>query len=238
VETLDPTGLTAERYEGELARIQPEVLLACWKTPPLPTTLPPQLKYVCYLAGSVKKLLTRAHLEQGLLVTNWGGSISRVVAECALMMTLAALRRAGRWIPAMHRDGAWKDPRDETASLFGRRVGLHGFGQVARELIKLLAPFGVQLEICAPETDPVLYAAHGATRTESLEDLFSRCDVIIEVAPLIPATVGIVTESLLRRICPGGVFVNVGRGGLVDEAALERVARDGKIQVALDVFGV
>jgi len=182
--------------------------------------------------------VTRAHLERGLLVTNWGGSISRVVAECALMMTLAALRRGGYWIPAMQRDGAWKEPHTETASLFGRRVGLHGFGQVAREIIKLLAPFEVDIALCAPETDPALYAAYGVRRVHSLEELFSGCDVIIEAAPLIPATAGIITESLLRLIRPGGIFVNVARGGLCDDAALARVAREGRIQMALDVFGL
>jgi phosphoglycerate dehydrogenase-like enzyme len=46
-----------------------------------------------------------------------------------------------------------------------------------------------------------------------------------------------VTERLLRLIRPGGVFVNVGRGAVVDEEALLRVAREGQIQIALDVYG-
>ena len=153
------------------------------------------------------------------------------------MLILSALRRAGHWIPAMQRPGAWKDGRTETASLFGRRVGLHGFGGVARELTRLLRPFGVEISVCAPETDPELYATHGARPTATLEELFARSDVIVELAPLIPETAGIVTERLLRLIRPGGVFVNVGRGATVDEAALIRVAREGRIQVALDVYG-
>jgi phosphoglycerate dehydrogenase-like enzyme len=234
---LDPTGLDEPGFHRRLAAADPDVLLAGWKTPALPAALPPRLGYVCYLAGSVRKIVARAHLENGLLVTNWGGSVSRVVAECALMLTLVGLRRAGHWIPAMHHPGAWKDGRTETASLFGRRVGLHGFGLIARELTRLLRPFGVEIEVCAPETDPALYAAHGARPTASLEQLFARNDVIIELAPLIPETVGVVTERLLRLIPAGGVFVNVGRGAVVDEAALLRVAREGRIQVALDVYG-
>jgi SSS family solute:Na+ symporter len=233
---LPPAGPDYAAYDRELEALDPEVLVAGWSTPPLPARLPPHLRYVCYLAGSVKKLLTREHLEGGLVVTNWGGAISRVVAECALMLTLAALRRCGHWIPAMHGAGAWKEGRAETASLFGRKVGLHGFGRVARQMIPLLQPFGVEIGICAPETDPGLYAAHGASRVATLEALFSDHDVIIEVAPLNAATAGIITESLLRRIRPGGVFVNVGRGGVVDEAALARVARENRILIALDVY--
>jgi phosphoglycerate dehydrogenase-like enzyme len=214
----------------------PDVLLAGWKTPPLPAELPPRLRYVCYLPGSVRKLVGRAHLEGGLLVTNWGGSVSRVVAECALMLTLVCLRRAGHWMAAMRRPGVWKNARTETASLFGRRVGIHGFGLIARELTLLLRPFGVDIEVFAPESDPVLYAAHGACRAASLEGLFANNDVIIELAPLNPGTTGIVTERLLRLIPAGGVFVNVGRGAVVDEEALLRVAREGRIQVGLDVY--
>jgi len=234
---LDPSGMGEAAFRRALATADPDVLVACWKTPPLAGALPPRLDYVCYLAGSVKKLVARGDIEAGLKVTNWGGSVSRVVAECALMLALVALRRAGYWIPAMHRPGAWKDGRSETHSLFGRKVGIHGFGLIARELVRLLRPFQVEIGVCAPESDAALYAAHGVRRVAGLEELFAGSDVVVELAPLIPETVGIVTEALLGRIRPGGVFVNVGRGAVVDEAALLRVAREGRIQVALDVYG-
>jgi phosphoglycerate dehydrogenase-like enzyme len=237
VRVINPAGMDAAYFHRALAEADPDVLLAGWKTPAVPASPPPRLAYVCYLAGSVKKLVSRPNLEKGLLVTNWGGSVSRVVAECALMLILASLRRAGHWIPAMRQPGAWKNGRTEAASLFGRRVGLHGFGLIARELTRLLQPFGVEVNVWAPETEPALYAAHRARRVASLDELFAGSDVIVELAPLIPETVGIVTERLLRLIPEGGVFVNVGRGAVVDEAALLRVAREGRIQVALDVYG-
>ena len=233
---LDTAKLSKADYYRELAAIDPDVLVVCWSTPPLPAAAPPRLRYLCNIAGGVRTLIAREHLERGVIVTNWGGSISRTVAECALLLTLACLRRAGHWIPAMHIAGAWRDHHIDTASLFERRVGLHGFGQVARALIKLLAPFGTEIGICAPETDPALYAAHGARRFASLEELFAWSDVVIEVAPFNPATAKVVNEPLLRRLRPGAVFVNVGRGGVVDEEALLRVARDGQIQVGLDVY--
>ena len=236
VDLIDTTDLAEASFHAHLERLNPEVLVGCWRTPSLPGRLPSSLKYVCYLGGSVRRLVTRAHLEEGLVVSNWGASISRVVAESALMLALASLRRAGKWMPAMQRDGSWKDSSLETASLFGRTVGIHGFGRVAQELTKLLRPFGVPIGICAPETDEAHYARHGARKISTLEELFSSNDVIFDLAPLIPATTGMITEALLRRIRPGGVFINVGRGAVVDEAALCAVAREGKIQVGLDVY--
>lgn len=233
---FDPLVASAEEFHRALAGANPEVLVTCWKTPPLPETLPPNLRYVCHLAGSIRRLVTRAHIERGLLVTNWGGSISRIVAEWALFHTLSCLRRATHWTHVMHREGGWKTAGTETASLFGRRVGLHGFGLVARELVRLIQPFGCAISACAPDIDAAVEARYGIRRAASLEELFANNDIIIELAPLIPATVGSVTEKHLRLIPPGGVFVNVGRGAVVDEAALERVAREGRITLGLDVF--
>lgn len=234
--SLDSTACDRDAFIAALREANPEILIAAWKTPLLPDELPPNLRYVCYLCGSVKRLVTRRHLEQGLLLTNWGGSISRIVAEWALFHILSCLRRATFWALAMHLDAAWKNGDTTTASLFGRTVGIHGFGQVARELTLLLRPFGTKVMVYAPDVDASAEARFGVRPASSLDELFSENDIIVELAPLIPETTGVINERLLRMIRPGGVFVNVGRGAVVDEAALARVAQEGRIQVGLDVF--
>jgi phosphoglycerate dehydrogenase-like enzyme len=88
----------------------------------------------------------------------------------------------------------------------------------------------------APDLTAELAHAYHVERAASLEALFAENEIIVELAPLIPATTGLVTEAVLRRIRPGGVFVNVGRGAVVDEAALLRVAREGRISIGLDVY--
>jgi phosphoglycerate dehydrogenase-like enzyme len=235
---VDPTGLTAEAFARELTAANPDILLGCWKTPPLPEVLPGRLRYVCYITGSVKKLISRAHIERGLLVTNWGGSISRTVAEAALFHILACLRNASHWAIAMHQPGvaAWKNGLTDARSLFCRSVGIHGFGPVARELVGLLKPWNCPVTALAPDLTAELARAYGIERASSLDTLFAENEIIVELAPLIPATTGLVDERLLRLIRPGGVFVNVGRGAVVDEAALLRVAREGRISIGLDVY--
>ena len=235
VNSLD---LSEAAFHRELALTNPEVIVACWKTPPMPAVLPPRLRYACHLTGSVKGLISRDHLERGLLVTNWGGSISRVVAEGALLHILCCLRRLPTWCLAMHRAGAWKSIDTETASLFGRRVGLHGFGLVARELVKLIRAFGVEINVCAPDVTPAMEREWGVRNEPSLDALFAENDVVVELAPLIPETFRAVSEERLRLLRPGSVFVNVARGAVVDEAALVRVAREGRVQFGLDVFEV
>lgn len=233
---VDGNALAPGQWEALLWDFEPEVIVACWSTPPLPERLPESLRYVCYLAGSVKNLTTRTQIENGLLVTNWGSSISRTVAEWALFHILACLRQAGHWVVAMHRDGGWKPRALQTASLFSKRVGIHGFGAVARDLIHLLRPFEVAISVCAPDIDQASADRMRVRICPDIETLFSGNDIIVELAPLLPETVGLVKERHLRMIPPGGVFVNVGRGAVVDPAALLKVAAEGAIQFGLDVY--
>ena len=238
VKTPLPEGTTIADH---LARTGAEVLVSCWSTPALPKDLPVggdgQLKYVCHLTGTVRNLIPRELIERGLKSSNWGSGASRTVAEGGLLLILAALRRSNYWAVAMHRDGLWKDRwKVVTESLFGRSVGLHGFGAISRELAKLLRPFGGKISTYSPSLSDEALEKAGVSRASTIEDLFSSNDVIVELAPLTPKTEGMVNEKILRLIKPGGVFVNVGRGAVVDEEALVRVASEGKIQVALDVF--
>ncbi len=235
--TLRPDELTPERWAERLHAADPGVVLACWKTPPLPATLPPGLRYVCYLAGSVRKLVSREQIEAGLLVTNWGDSISRIVAEGALLHILNGLRDVTHWTIEMHAHGAWKTPETRTASLFGRRVGIRGYGRVARELLALLAPFGCDIGVLAPDFSPEAAADCGIRHIPTLDDLMADHDVVVELAPLISETTRSIRLEHLQRLRPGSLFVNVGRGATVDEDALLQIAREGRVHIGLDVFG-
>src|SRR6266404_8417180 len=217
-----------------------DILISGWQTPSLNSTLQPvdlkPLRYVCHLAGTVRKLVPRELIEQGLVVTNWGGSISATVAECTLMLMLMALRRASHWSVAMHRDGAWKNGSSFTQSLLGRRVGIHGFGSISQCLVPMLRPFPPRIQAYSPSMPDAIFSSLGVKRLASLEELFAESDVVVELAAATPENYHIVTENHLRLIPEGGVFVNVGRGCVVDEGGLLRVAREGRLQIALDVF--
>jgi len=234
---IDPTDMPPEDFAAEVTSINPDVLVGCWETLPLPTELPSRLRYLCYLTGSVQRLITRQQLEDGFLVTNWGPAISRTVAECALFHTLACLRRSTHWTFKLHQEKGWReDDFDQVKSLFERKVGIHGYGAVAREFLKLIQPFDCDVSVFAPDFDEAAAQQIGGRVAESLELLFATNDIIVELAPLNPHTTGSVTEKHLRSIRPGGVFVNVARAAITDEDALLKVASEGDLQVGLDVF--
>jgi len=216
------------------------ILVSAWQTPSLNSTLKPadleQLRYVCYLAGSVRKVVPRELIKRGLIVTNWGGSISGTVAECTLMLMIMALRRASYWAVAMHRDGGWKNGSTFTQSLLNKRVGIHGLGSIGQCLIPMLRPFTSHIQAYSPSIPKAVFAKLNVKHLQSLDQLFAESDVVVELAAATPENLHMVTEKHLRLIPDGGVFVNVGRGCVVDPEALLRVAREGRLQIALDVY--
>lgn len=232
--------VSPDGWENLLESLQPAVVVSAWSTPSLPERwlLRPgcPLRYVCHVVGSVRQLVPRSFLERGGLVTNWGESVCGQVAEHGLLLALAALRNTARWSAFIARAPDTRRIEElGTKTLFGRRVGLHGFGGVARALLPLLAPFSVSIAAFSTGVPPELMRTAGVRPCGSLEELFSTCDVLFECEALTPATAGSVSAALLAALPDDGVFVNIGRGGIVDDAALQHEARTGRLRLALDV---
>lgn len=230
-------GMDAAEFAAELERRNPEVLVGGWSTPRLPDPWPSNLRYVLYVSGSVKNIVSRAHLEKGLVITNWGNSISRIVAEAALMHLLNCLRQTVHWTLHMHITKGWNEDAPPAWSLYGRQVGIYGFGFIARELSRLLKPFGSEVMTFAPGVPDEVLDDHGVIRATSLEQLFAENPAVVNLAPLTAETTDTIRREHLESLPAGeGVFVSVGRGPVINEDALIECARSGRIQMALDVF--
>ncbi|MBE7157308.1 MAG: hydroxyacid dehydrogenase [Rhodospirillales bacterium] len=237
--SLDPTA-----WEFLLCERQPDVLVTGWGTPTLPERYAAapdlSLQYVCHLAGSVRQIVPRALIEKGVLVSNWGTLTSVAVAEHALLLTLGALRNLPAWNDYMNVWPRYSKPPVhlplETRLLHGKRVGIHGFGSIARALVRMLAPFGVELAAYSRGVPAELFERHGVARCGSLKELFSRSDVLVECEALTPQNQGTVDAATLRCLPAGAAFINVGRGQLVDEDALAQIAVEKKLRLGLDVF--
>jgi phosphoglycerate dehydrogenase-like enzyme len=215
----------------------PEVLVTAWAAPRLSDAVLATVRYVCHVTGGVRHLLTEDQVASGrFLVSNWGSLPAESVAEAGLMMALASLRDVSRWYRTMHVERAWRHEFPSTRTLFQRRVGIHGFGAIAQQLVRLLQPFRTQIAAFSEGVPSSLFAEHGVEEAPSLESLFSASDVIFEVESLTPRTEKTVSAEVLGKLRAGSIFVNVGRGAVVDEAALVAIARRGEVAIALDVY--
>jgi len=241
IDVVDPTRLGPdEDWRGVLLRVAPAVIVSGWTTPPLPADWLARedcpLRYVCHLSGSVRRLVPRGFIERGGWVTNWGGLAAPLVAEHALLLALASLRDLASWLGERGAAAGIGVQTALTRTLFGRRVGVHGCGGVARHLARLLAPFGCDIVCWSRGVPDDVVRSAGMTPAASIEELFTDRDVLFECEALVPGDEGWINASLLARLPDGALFVNVGRGRMMDEPALLAEALSGRLRVALDVL--
>ncbi len=199
---------------------------------------PETLRILATYSVGVDHIDIDAARRRGLIVTNTPDVLTDATAEIAVLLTLAAARRAGEG-ERMVREGRWQrwSPTGFLGTgLVGKQVGILGLGRIGRAIAARLKPFGVDLHyhsrnpVDAPEISALTY------HPSSL-DLFSACDVVIIAAAATAQTRHIVNAAAIDALGPQGVLVNVSRGDLVDEDALISALTDGRLAAAgLDVF--
>jgi phosphoglycerate dehydrogenase-like enzyme len=229
---------------AEIIDFKPAILVSCWSTPALPPGMVDHpgftVRYICHLVGSVRSIIPRRFIENGGVVTNWGGLVAPQVAEHALLLSLALLRNLAEWRPFIQQRNplARENTADrlQTMTLHGKKVGIHGYGVIARALIKLLAPFGVDVTVYSEGVPEAVFRRDGVRTAGTLKELFRAREVLFECEALTPGNRGSVTGEILAGLCDGAVFVNVARGHVVDEPALLREAASRRIRVGLDVM--
>ena len=192
-----------------------------------------RLKLVAHTAGSVYGIVDGDVYEAGARVVGANRLFAESTAEGAFTYILCGLRRI-EYYTGRVRNGQWKEVDFQNQGLLDKKVGLVGFGQVARNLYNYMKPLRAQVSVCSPEVDEAMASEYGVKRT-NMEELFSTCDVISIHAALGEGTYHIVTEKLLRMMGPGTLLVNSARGAIIDEEALALVLREGKISAVLDV---
>jgi phosphoglycerate dehydrogenase-like enzyme len=211
------------------------------RTTELPPTLiarMPKLKAIVKHGAGVDNIPIPFASERGIMVCNTpGGNNSTAVAEGAVTLMLSVLRRV-RQMDAVVRENRW-DERWKTrlGDLTEARVGLIGFGRIARFTAKICGHgFGAQIAAYDPMLPSESIEAVGTTPMD-LPDLLAWADVISIHVPLTEGTRGLIGAAELARMHPGAVIVNTSRGGIIDEEALAEALREGRLGGAgIDVF--
>lgn len=175
---------------------------------------------------------------QGIVVTNTPDTNVRSVAEYTIGLMLALARRIMEADQAVRRGDWGFRHASGMMELRGKRLGLAGFGAIAREVARIAqAGLGMEVAVWSPSAPAERFAGLPLIRTISLQELLSQSDVISLHRPLRDDTANMIDDDALRTIKPGALLINTGRGGLIDTAALRRGLEDGRVgAAALDVF--
>lgn len=229
-----PAGTTdAAVVERLVADNTAAAVLTCWApVSAAAISASPALRVVARLGVGLDNIDVAAATAAGVLVTNVPDYCIAEVSNHAVGLVLAWTRglavadrsvRAGHWEPASFR----------LRRLGALTVGIIGYGRIGRATAGKLAAFGSRVLAA----DPHPPADSGPAELVGVDELLSASDVVIVHAPLTPATRGLVGAAQLGRMRPGGLLVNVSRGGLVDTAAVVDALATGQLSgAALDVL--
>jgi phosphoglycerate dehydrogenase-like enzyme len=200
----------------------------------------PRLRWVHATSAGAGEVVRAARLPaealERLTITTSSGVHAIPLAEFAVLGLLAIAKELPRFA-ADQRARAWPEDRRPLRELDGQTLFLVGLGEIGRETARLAKAFGMRtVGIRRSQKPPPAHVdeVHGPDR---LAELASRADAMVVSLPLTEETAGMIDRATIERLPPSCIFVNVGRGGVVDEPALVEALRAGRIAGAvLDVF--
>lgn len=193
----------------------------------------PSLEAVVSFGVGYERTDVGAAIERGVVVGHTPDVLTGCVADTAVGLLLDVVRglsRADRFVRA----GRWDHPQSFplTTRVGGARVGILGLGRIGRAVARRLEGFGVEVGHHSRTAKAAPYRSF-----DRLVDLAGWCDVLVVTAGGGPGSDGLVDAAVLDALGPDGFLVNVGRGSVVDEAALVAALLDGRLGGAgLDVF--
>ncbi len=196
----------------------------------------PELKVIGKMAAGCEAIDFEAMKKHSVRFGYTFGVNKLAVAELTISFMISGLRMVGELNLAM-RNGERPGMRSG-GLLTGRTVGLHGCGNIGKEVVRLLKPFGCTVLACDVKDYPDFYRANDVTPV-GLDELLERSEVLSLHLPKTKTTRGMYCGDVLSRIKNGAVLVNTCRGEIVDETALLDVLKAGKLRAAcFDVFAI
>ena len=195
-----------------------------------------RLRWVHSLWTGVESILTPELRNHPAALTNGRGVFRWPLADWVVGVMLSFAFDFRRII-SQQEQAEWKPFVGST--LHGRTLGIVGYGSIGSAIAERARPFGMKIaalrrrqELSAG--DPQVDVSYAKTQ---LKDLMASSDYVVAVTPLTEETKGMIGATEIDAMKPTAIFINIGRGPVVDEGALVRALQAGRIRgAALDVF--
>jgi D-3-phosphoglycerate dehydrogenase / 2-oxoglutarate reductase len=257
-EVVYEPSLADRRLADALTATQPDVLIVRSTKVTEPMLADTSLSLIVRAGAGVNTIDVNAASRRGIYVSNCPGKNSIAVAELTFALMLALDRRIAENVSDL-RTGKWnKKEYSQARGLFGRTLGILGYGNIGQEVARRALAFGMRVVVWSrrfdrgsgigdqgstaldrgsiavdprsPIPDPLVTVVH------SPEAVADQADILTVHLALASDTRSLVNRSLLDRLKPGSYFVNTSRAEVVDHGALADAVRSRGIRVALDVF--
>lgn len=231
--------LTSQHYEkDELIKIIPDVEVLIVRSATKVTAdiiqAGKSLKIIGRAGTGLDNIDVKAAESKGIKVLNTPGANSISVAELTIGLMLACSRHIARGTIDL-KNGKWTKKELEGHELFGRTVGIIGFGNIGREVAKRLLAFDMKVLAY----DPFVKETNMNVDIVDLDTIYRESDYITIHVPLTPETKNMINEQTIMKMKDGVIIINAARGGIIDEVALYNALMSGKVYAAgLDVFEI
>ncbi|MGJ8514368.1 2-hydroxyacid dehydrogenase [Carnimonas bestiolae] len=199
----------------------------------------PKLKIVSSVSAGVDNFDVAALNQRGILLCNTPDALTETVADAGFSLILSTARRVvelANWV----RDGQWQ--KSLTPERFGKDVhhatlGIVGMGRIGAAIARR-AHFGFKMKVLYHNRSQHQgYEQEIGVEYRSFEDLLKESDFICTTLPYSEQTAGMFGAEAFKAMGEDAIFINIGRGGVVDEPALIEALKNGTIRAAgLDVF--
>ena len=205
----------------------------------------PDLKYIGCLSTGFNVVDVEYCREHGITVTNIPEYATFATAQMTIALLLEIANKAGHHSDLVH-EGVWTRGRDfcfwdgPLTELYGKTLGLFGFGKIASRVSRIASALGMKVLACRRSeiTEEMRKADPQVTFTDE-ETLWKESDVISFHCPLTPATTGLVNEKAISKMKDGVILINTSRGPVLDETAVAKALKSGKVAaLGADVVSV
>jgi glyoxylate reductase len=235
----DPRGLGKARLLPRVAGADALVALLTDRIDEEVLAAAPRLRVVANCAVGVDNVDLEACRQRGVVVTNTPGVLDEATADLTFALILDACRRVSEG-DRLVRSRAWRGwaPTELLGvRVTGAALGIVGLGRIGREVARRARGFSMRVGYTQRRRAPEdVERELGATFRE-LDALLAESDIVCVCTPLTDATRGLVSAARIERMKTGAVLVNTSRGACVDERAVARALRSGKLAAAgLDVY--
>ena len=202
----------------------------------------PQMKLIASFSNGTDHIDVEAAARRGITVTNTPNVLTEDTADMTMALILAVPRRLAEGARVLtDKPGEWAGWSPTWMlgrRIHGKRIGIVGMGRIGTAVARRAKAFGLSIHYHnRKRVNPATEDELEATYWDSLDQMLARVDIVSVNCPSTPATYHLISARRLALLQPTSYIVNTARGDVIDEAALIKILREGKIAGAgLDVF--
>jgi D-3-phosphoglycerate dehydrogenase len=231
------TGELTESEEATAAEQMKDVMVVLFRPGTLGRSLLmqcPNLRMIAVHGAGYDKVDLQAAAELGITVTNAPGANATGVAELVIAVAVVLVREFMPVAEATKR-GMWNEARRQGTELAGKTLGILGVGHVGSRVACRALAFEMEVIAYDPAYTSEQLASRGI-RLRSFDEVIESADILTLHVPLEEKTFHLLDEKAVSRMKRGAYLLNLARGPVVDEKAVEQALRDGRLAgAAFDV---